>query len=112
MIYYCIYKDECKNRTCSLKSRKERLSTFSKSDMCTVDFPCSRIDVSGVLLTSSERLMCEKRLKCQSKTCILRNSYLTIKNVGPINTIVCELTGKIVNIITDGDTSKYISIWE
>lgn len=118
MIYYCIYRNKCKNNDCGLKVTETRESRFSERDLCTQGFFCVRNKGKYVLLTSAERLVCRHRLKCSSETCLIKTNYFTVESFPDKNrSIICPITNTRMNLITDGIIIKErkqtcLSIWK
>lgn len=108
MTYYCIYKDECKNKKC------QRRKTFSRISPKGVDLGISPLFCSHVndfvVLTSEDRVMCKYRLKCGNIDCILKRDYI-IKEDQPL-TIKCSYTKHKIKLIIDGNKDTCLSIWE
>jgi nitrite reductase/ring-hydroxylating ferredoxin subunit len=113
MIYYCIYKDKCSNKKCKLRVTETRCGTFSEKDLCTEGFICTHIDHRYILLTSKERLVCENYLRCPFMECIIKRNYFTKKTFGGNGlVIICPITNEKINLITEGNNSTCLSIWE
>lgn len=111
MTYYCIYKDECNNKECRLRKISRRQSAFSGKDLCTSGFSCQHINLKYALLTSAERLVCKHYLRCHSKECLIKTNYFTIENFGRERSTLCPITNERLNLITEGNNSTCLSIW-
>lgn len=110
MTYYCIYKDECKNKKCKIRETNDKRDI---QNLRTEGFRCSHIKSKFTLLTTAERLVCEKRLKCKSETCVLKVNYLVKKNiVANAAEMICPLTSTLIKLTTDNENTACISIWE
>lgn len=115
MIYYCINGDKCGNKECRYRQTPTRESPTGE-DLCTNGFLCKFFSQNmKVLLSSDDRVVCEKHLKCFSETCILKIAYITEQTLkaGYLSRdITCPLTGDLMHIGSINNKNDCVSIWE
>jgi hypothetical protein len=116
MIYHCIYKDEC-SKKCEYKNIEDPFINDG-FDMRIKSLPCqnNRNVMLNVILTSEERIVCSKGLKCNHPDCVLIQNYITKENIGnilwgnsSIYNIACLIDGSTMIIDT---STNCLSIWD
>lgn len=117
MIYHCIYKDECNVKKCKYRNTEDFLVVTKglKFDRRTTPYLCPNSVYA--LLTSEERIVCNKGIKCGLSECVLIKNYITKENInnflwanGSEYSIGCLIDGRTVTI--DTSNTGCLSIWE